>query len=186
MGTFSLNIHPIVVLFDSGVTHNFISKARTKNCRLTITHLSTPYMISTLGGKMVTQYLAKNTPLNLARKVYKIDLIILDGQGIYVILGMSSMKELKALLDIAARTVHLESPAHGSVVLQLPSPTSTTSVLHHTTAQNLEDIPVVSEFSNVFPKDLPGMPLDQDVKFTIELQPSTTLISKWPYKMTPK
>jgi hypothetical protein len=38
---------------------------------------------------MVTQYLAKNTPLNLARKVYKTGLIILDGQGIDVILGMS-------------------------------------------------------------------------------------------------
>jgi hypothetical protein len=34
------------------------------------------------------------------------------------------MKEFKALLDIAARTVHLESAAHGSVVLKLPSPTS--------------------------------------------------------------
>jgi hypothetical protein len=68
-GMFSLNGHPIVVLFYSGVTHNFISKACTKNCRLTITNLSTPYMISTPEGKMVTQYLAKNTPLNLAGNV---------------------------------------------------------------------------------------------------------------------
>jgi hypothetical protein len=68
---------------------------------------------------MVTHYLAKNTPLNLARNVYKTGLIIPDGQGIDVILGMSWMKEFKALLNIAAHTVHLESPAHGSVVLQL-------------------------------------------------------------------
>jgi hypothetical protein len=68
-GTFSLNGHPIVVLFYSGVTHNFISKVCTKNSRLTITNLSTPYMISTPEGKMVTQYLAKNTPLNLAGNV---------------------------------------------------------------------------------------------------------------------
>jgi hypothetical protein len=51
---FFLNRHPIVFLFDPGATHNFISKACTKNCRLTITHLSTPYMINSLGGKMVT------------------------------------------------------------------------------------------------------------------------------------
>jgi hypothetical protein len=68
---------------------------------------------------MVTHYLAKNTPLNLAGKVYKTGLIIPDGQGIDVILGMSWMKEFKALLNIATHTVHLESPAHGSVVLQL-------------------------------------------------------------------
>jgi hypothetical protein len=126
-GMFSLNGHPIVVLFDSGATHNFISKACTKSYRLTITHLSTLYMISTPGGKTVTQYLAKNTPLNLGGRVYKAGLIILDGQGIDVILGMSWMKEYKAVLDIAACTVHLESPTHGSVSLRLPSPTSSFS-----------------------------------------------------------
>jgi hypothetical protein len=86
---FSLNGHPIVVLFYSNATHNFINKACTKSCRLTITHLGTPYMISTPGGKTVTQYLAKNTPLNLGGKVYKTGLILLDGQGIDVILGIS-------------------------------------------------------------------------------------------------
>jgi hypothetical protein len=34
-----------------------------------------------------------------------------------------------------------------------------TALIHQTTAQNLEDIPVVYEF----PEDLPGMPLDGDV-----------------------
>jgi hypothetical protein len=86
---FSLNGHPIVILFYSGATHNFISMACTKSCWLIITHLSTPYMISTPGGKTVTQYLAKNIPLNLGGKVYKANLIILDSQGIDVILGMS-------------------------------------------------------------------------------------------------
>jgi hypothetical protein len=105
-----------------------------KSHQLTITHLSTPYMISTPRGKTVTQYLAKNTPLNLGGKVYKIGMIILGGQGIDVIQGMSWMKEFKALLDIATHTVHLESPAHGSVVLKLQSPTTTASTLHHTTA----------------------------------------------------
>jgi hypothetical protein len=38
------------------------------------------------------------------------------------------------LLDIADRTVHLESPAQGNVFLKLPSPTSIASTLHHTTA----------------------------------------------------
>jgi hypothetical protein len=44
------------------------------------------------------------------------------------------MKECKAVLDIAARTVHLESLTHGSVSLRLLSPTFIASALHHTTA----------------------------------------------------
>jgi hypothetical protein len=96
------------------------------------------------------------------------------------------MKRCKAMLDIAARTVHLESPTHGSVVLKLPPPTSIASALHHTVAQNLEDILVACEFSDVFLEDLPGMPPDWDVEFIIELQPGTTPISRRSYKMTPK
>jgi hypothetical protein len=55
-------------------------------------------MISSPGGRIITNQLAKNTPLNLAGKVYKTGLIILEGQGLDVILGMSWMKEEKALL----------------------------------------------------------------------------------------
>jgi hypothetical protein len=80
----------------------------------------------------------------------------------------------------------LDSPDHGIVILQLPSPSSTTRSLHHTTAQKLEDIHVACEFPDVFPEDLPDIPLDRDVEFTIELQLGMTPISKRPYKMTPK
>jgi hypothetical protein len=51
---------------------------------------------------------------------------------------------------------------------------------------NLEDIPVAYEFPDAFSEDLPGMAPDQDVEFIIELQPSTTPISKRSYKMSPK
>jgi hypothetical protein len=61
-----------------------------------------------------------------------------------------------------------------------------TPSVHHTAAQNLEDISVACEFPDVFPEDLSGMPPDQDVEFIIELQPSTTPISRRPYNMTPK
>jgi hypothetical protein len=46
-----------------------------------------------------------NAPLNLGGKVYKTHLIVLDGQGIDVILGMSWMRDHKALLDTTSRTV---------------------------------------------------------------------------------
>ena len=51
---------------------------------------------------------------------------------------------------------------------------------------HLASIPVVCEFQDVFPEDLPGLPPDRDVEFSIELEPSTTPISWHPYRMAPK
>jgi hypothetical protein len=44
-------------------------------------------------------------------------------------------------------------------------------------------VPVVNEFPNVFPEESPGMPPDRDIKFVIELKPSTATIYKTPYRM---
>ncbi|XP_059623101.1 uncharacterized protein LOC132266264 [Cornus florida] len=49
----------------------------------------------------------------------------------------------------------------------------------------LEDVPVVREFTDVFPEELSGLPVDRKVDFTIELVPGTTQISIAPYRMAP-
>jgi hypothetical protein len=126
-------------------------------------------LLSTLLGKPL---------LDLAGKVYKVCLIILDGQGIDVILGMSWMSRHRALLDTAARVIHLESPAHGIIALQLSLTSSAPPFVHHTTPKNFEDIHVACEFPDVFSDDLSGMPPDQDVEFIIELQPGMTPVSR--------
>jgi hypothetical protein len=148
--------------------------------------MNTLYMILTPRGNVITKQLVINAPLNLEGKVYETHLIVLDGQGIDVILGMSWMRDHKALLDTTSHIMQLDSLDHGVLVLQLSSSSSTTPSLHHTTAQNLEDIRVAGEYLDVFVEDLPSMPPDQDVEFTIELQPDTTPISRRPYKMTLK
>ncbi|CAL9004569.1 unnamed protein product [Prunus brigantina] len=50
---------------------------------------------------------------------------------------------------------------------------------------NLEDIPVVSEFPDVFPDDLPGLPPEREIEFTIKLLPGTNPIYLTPYRMAP-
>jgi hypothetical protein len=46
------------------------------------------------------------------------------------------------------------------------------------------EVPVVNEFPDVFPKDLPGMPPNRDIKYVIELKPGTAPIYKTSFKMT--
>jgi hypothetical protein len=87
-GTLSLNGHSVVILFDSGATHDFISKACTQKCQLVIEHISTPYVIRMPGGIIATKQVVMAAPLNLASRLFKTNLIVLEGQGIDVILGM--------------------------------------------------------------------------------------------------
>ena len=47
----------------------------------------------------------------------------------------------------------------------------------------LEDVPIVKDFFDVFPKELVSLPLKRDVKFKIDLLPGTASISKTPYRM---
>jgi hypothetical protein len=183
---FALNGQPVVILFDFGATHDFISRACTQKQQLDIQHSDTPYLISTPRGKMATKHIVRKPHLELGKKVFKVCLIILDWQGIDVILGMGWMRRHKAILDTTAQVVHLESPVHGSTALRLSLSSVAPPSVHHIAAQNLEDIFVACEFLDVFPEDLPGLPPNWDVEFTIELQPGTAPISRWPYKMTPK
>jgi hypothetical protein len=95
------------------------------------------------------------------------------------------MKLHRAVLDIADRLVHLDSPVYGKVILHLPAVSRIKASLHHMVELKLEDIHVVREFSDVFPNDLPGMPPERAIEFKIELQPGTAPIAKAPYKMSP-
>jgi hypothetical protein len=45
------------------------------------------------------------------------------------------------------------------------------------------EVPVVNEFPDVFPKELPGLPPNRDIEFVIDLKPDTTPIYKTPFRM---
>ncbi|XP_074297554.1 uncharacterized protein LOC141628293 [Silene latifolia] len=49
----------------------------------------------------------------------------------------------------------------------------------------LEEVPVICEFTDVFPEELPGISPERDVEFSVELVPGTGPIAKDPYRMAP-
>jgi hypothetical protein len=65
---------------------------------------------------------------------------------------------------------------------------TTKGVANHAKVNQLDasqgsEVLVVNEFPNVFPEELPGMPLDRDIKFAIELKPGTTPTYNTPYRI---
>jgi hypothetical protein len=185
VSTFFLNECLILILFDSGASHDFMSFTYAKKVKLSLVASGVPYMISIPGGRVDVHQVAQKVPLELSRRIFSINLIILSGQGVDVILGMSWMKLHRAVLDIVGRLVHLDSPMYGKVILHLPVVSHIKASLHHMVELKLEDIHVIREFLDVFPDDLLGMPSERVIEFEIELQPDTAPIAKAPYKMSP-
>jgi hypothetical protein len=95
------------------------------------------------------------------------------------------MTQHLVVLDVAARALEIRSPTFGGLTLYLPSQEPTRSCAFAMIELPLKKIPVVCEYADVFPDEMPGMPPDQDIEFPIELQPGTTPISKRPYRMPP-
>jgi hypothetical protein len=78
-GTFFLLEHPIIILFDSGASHDFMSLASAQKGKLTLYATKVPYSISTPGGRVVADRMARKIPLELVGRVFPTSLIILEG-----------------------------------------------------------------------------------------------------------
>jgi hypothetical protein len=168
-GTFMLNERPIIILFDSEASHDFISSTCTKKAMIYMVAMEAPYVTSTPKGQFDADQIVRKAPLKLAMRVFSSDLIILKDQGLDVILGMSWMMLHRAVLDIAGQLVCLDSPVYGKVILHLSAISHIKVSLDHVVELKLEDIHVVREFLDVFPDDLPRMPPKRVIEFKIEL-----------------
>jgi hypothetical protein len=143
------------------------------------------YKITTLGGKILSNQICRKVPLQLGSQLIKTDLLLLDLEGMDVLLGMNWMTQHQVSLDIPSRTVAIDSPEYEPTILYLPQREYINSCTYATTGIKLKDIPIVCEYPDVFPDNLPRMPPDRDIEFIIELQPGTAPISKRPYRMPP-
>jgi hypothetical protein len=142
-------------------------------------------MIATPGGKIATNQLNQSVHIQLGIHIVKTTLLVLGLVNVNIILGDNWMTLHQVVLDIASCIVEINSPLCGNFTLILPSQSSTQSCAFSMTELPLRKIPVVCEYADVFPDELPRMPPDRDIEFAIELQPGTTPISKRSYRMPP-
>jgi hypothetical protein len=94
----------------------------------------------------------------------------------------------KVFIDYAKKSVKLTTPKGKEMEFIVEPVVTAKGVANRVKVNQLDasqgsEVPVVNEFSDVFPEELPGMSPDQDIKFVIELMPNTTPICKTPYRM---
>jgi hypothetical protein len=105
-----------------------------------------------------------------------------------VILGMGWISKHNGLIDYAKKAVRL-TPRNSKELeyvaenLVTDKAASNIIVLNHLDAASTLDIRIVSEFLDVFPEELPDMPLDHEIEFVIKLVPGVAPIFKRPYRM---
>jgi len=187
MGTFPAANHPALMLFDSGASHTFINRTFVVKHDIPIRETKDHFYIQSPGGRLSSKEMVYQIPIEFGGHSFPTIMIILKDQDIDVILGMNWMTQRGVVLDILHRTIKMPLPNGTSYLLiQLATPKRAIEQVYATKVKEVENISVVREFPDVFPEDLPGLPPDRDVQFSIELKLGTTPISRRAYQMAPK
>ena len=88
-GMFTIDSYPAYVLFDSGVSHSFMSIGFAHRHNIPLMDIPFAYRISTLGAKLCINTRTDTVSLVLATHSYHLQFMVLPGQGIDAILGMN-------------------------------------------------------------------------------------------------
>ncbi|KAH9705011.1 Endonuclease [Citrus sinensis] len=208
MGTLSIFGHDAHILIDPGSTHSFVSRTFSMHLEREPELLDYGLVVSTpTGGSLLAEKVYRDSMIRLGEHEFKANLIILDIRDFDAILGTDWLASHHATVDCFKKEVVFNKPGEIEVKFYGERRVLPSCVISVIDARRLlrkgcsaylayvivtgvrelrlEDIPVVQEFSDVFPDELPGMPPHREIEFSIDLVPGTAPISIAPYRMAP-
>ncbi|KAL8104027.1 hypothetical protein AgCh_028305 [Apium graveolens] len=146
-------------------------------------------------------------PIVVGDRNHKVNLLPMEMHDFDIILGMDWLSEHRATIDCQGKRVIFGDAGKPEFVYQGTQPKGEVKLIYALKASKLlskgcngylafvkvtsndephiKDYPVVREYEDVFPDELPGLPPHREVEFTIELVPGAEPIYKVPYRMTP-
>ncbi|KAL0549424.1 hypothetical protein IC582_013906 [Cucumis melo] len=207
-GTLPVLGHYALVLFDSGSSHSFISSTFVLHARLEVEPLQHVLSVSTPSREcMLSKEKVKTCQIEIAGHVIEVTLLVLDMLDFDVILGMDWLAANHASIDCSRKEVTFNPPSRASFKFKGEGSRSLPQVISAIRASkllsqgtwgilasvvdtreadvSLSSEPVVRDYPDVFPEELPGLPPHREVEFAIELEPGTVPISRAPYRMAP-
>ncbi|GJS68945.1 putative reverse transcriptase domain-containing protein [Tanacetum coccineum] len=212
-GTFLLNNCYASMLFDSGADRSFVSTTFSALLDVTPTTLDTSYAVELADGRISeTNIVLRGCTLGLLGHPFDIDLMPVELGSFDVIIGMDWLAKYHALIVCDEKVVRIpygnevliirgDSCDSGSK-LNIISCTKTQKYIEKgcqvylaqvtskkaedkSEEKRLEDVPIVREFPEVFPEDLPGLPPTRQVEFQIDLVPGAAPVARAPYRLAP-
>ncbi|XP_019172452.1 PREDICTED: uncharacterized protein LOC109167837 [Ipomoea nil] len=207
VGTFLVQSVPATVLFDSGASNSFISPGLVKKLGLS-GGAGVRFNVKVASGEVrVCDRLFEGIKIYIKGEEFPSDLIQYDLDGMDVVLGMDWLGRFRAQILCKDQKVVLRGPSGKRVsyrgkmeepgiklvsMVKMKRYMDKGNDVYLCSVENLEakeevaqSIPVVGEFLDVFPEEIPGMPPAREVEFSVDLMPGTAPISKAPYRLAP-
>ncbi|KAJ9556038.1 hypothetical protein OSB04_010652 [Centaurea solstitialis] len=209
-GIFSVNSVPALVLFDSGASKSFVSLSFCKSFMNEKGRLDKPLEVEIAAEDYrLCRDVYRNNVIEIGGVKFNIDLIPIPMREINVVAGVDWMSRNGAHIDCEFERVVIRNPSGGEIVVEserkkrLPRLCTMAKARKHVLRggnsylafvidsrvewrkKTVADVPVVSEYLDVFPDDFPGIPPERQVEFRIELVPGATPVAKAPYWLAP-
>jgi hypothetical protein len=180
MGMFLVHSTLARVLFDSGASHSFVTEPFVKKSGMTPTLMDRLMIVQIPRSTAKTRLSCKQVPIIIQGAPFQAELIVLGAQGLEVILGMDWMTKYQGHIDCARKAITLSNSDGIQVNYTATIHSSKAYCKKSISGPTIYQVPIVCEYLDVFPEELPGMSPDQDIKFIIELIPGTTPIAQRP------
>nr|GEU30412.1 putative reverse transcriptase domain-containing protein [Tanacetum cinerariifolium] len=173
-GTFLLNNRYALVLFDTGADRSFVSTAFSSLIDIIPTTLDHGYDVELADGRIIwVNTIIRGCTLNFLNHPFNIDLMPVEMGSFDVIIGMDWLVKYHVVIVCDEKLVRVP---FGDEIL----------IFHDKSKEKrLEDVPIVQDFLEVFPKDLPGIPPTRQVEFQIDLVPGAAPVAQAPYRLAP-
>ncbi|GJR73766.1 putative reverse transcriptase domain-containing protein [Tanacetum coccineum] len=204
-GTFLLNNRYAYILFDTGADRSFVSTAFSSQIDITPSTLDHYYDVELADGRIIgLNTIFKGCTLNFLNHQFNINLMPVELGSFDAIIGMDWLAKIVRIpWGNETLIIHGDGSNQGNVTrLNIISCTKTQKYMEkgfpiflaHVTAKEvedksekkrLEDVPIVQDFPEVFPEDLPGLPPTRQVEFQIDLVPGVAPVARAPYRLAP-
>ena len=165
------------------------------------------HVTSPLGHNVSVNSVYRNCPIVIQAREFLTDLITLPFQEFDLIMGMDWLTKHRAIIDCGQKILVLRCSDQSEVIIQGIRSSVMSNMISAMQARSfirkgyeaflalildskrgqvdVEKIPVVREFPDVFPEELPSIPLEREVDLSIEIVPGTAPVSRAPYRMVP-
>ena len=175
-------------LIDSGSTHSFVCGKVLETLQLRPLKVRTGLVVSNpIGGTTRIDMVCQRCPLSIQGVPFEVDLYVLPSCDFDVILGLDWLSKHEAWIDCHDKRLYLRGLGKESILLMDKKRVSIFAKmsLQADEEYGVQETRIISEFSDVFPEDLPGLPPVREVEFGIEVIPGTAPVSITPYRMAP-